>query len=157
MSATVAEGPDKAAFLGAMRQFVGSVSVITVGRGEDLSGLVVTSAVSLSAEPPLVLICVNRAASSWPLLGRYGCFGVNALGVQHQRLAEQFSGFGGVKGAARYAGAEWVTGATGARLLADAPVALDCTIEEMIDRATHSIVIGRVRAVRVSGPQGALV
>jgi len=150
-------GPDKPAFLGAMRHFVGSVSVITVGQGDDLSGLVVTSAISLSADPPLVLVCVNRTSSSWPLLGRYGFFGVNALAAHHQPVAERFSGFGGVKGAARYEGADWVSAETGAQLLADAPVALDCTVEEMIDRATHSIVIGRVRAIRSNDPQAGLI
>ncbi len=150
-------GPAKAEFLGAMRHFVGSVSVITVGAGDQLSGLVVTSAVSLSAEPPQVLICVNRGSSSWPLLKQYGHFGVNALAARHQPVAERFSGFGGIKGAARYDGAEWVTAATGARLLADAPVALDCRVEEMIDRASHSIVIGRVVAIRAASEQDALV
>ncbi|KPQ08321.1 MAG: DIM6/NTAB family protein [Rhodobacteraceae bacterium HLUCCA12] len=150
-------GPDKPAFLGAMRHFVGSVSVITVGQGDELSGLVVTSAISLSADPPLVLVCVNRNSSSWPLLERHGVFGVNALAAHHQPVAERFSGFGGAKGAARYDGAAWVTATTGAQLLADAPVALDCTVEEMIDRATHSIVIGRVQAIRAAQPQDGLI
>jgi flavin reductase (DIM6/NTAB) family NADH-FMN oxidoreductase RutF len=89
-TAAALEGPAKAEFLGAMQHFVGSVSVITVGAGDDLSGLVVTSAVSLSAEPPQVLICVNRGASSWPLLKRYGFFGINALAARHQPIAERF-------------------------------------------------------------------
>jgi flavin reductase (DIM6/NTAB) family NADH-FMN oxidoreductase RutF len=72
-------------------------------------------------------------------------------------VAERFSGFGGVKGAARYDGAEWITAETGAKLLADAPVALDCRVEEMIDRASHSIVLGRVVAIRTGTPQDALI
>lgn len=68
-----------------------------------------------------------------------------------------FSGPGGVKGPARYDGAEWETAVTGARLLKGAPAAFDCTVEEMIDRATHSILIGRVRAIRSSPGAGALV
>ena len=149
--------PDARAFRGALRQFVGNVSVITVGSGEERSGLVVTSAISLSAEPPLLRACVNRSASAWPLLGRYGCFGWNALGAGHQAIAERFSGFGGIKGAERFAGADWVSAVTGAPLLADAPAAFDCSVEEMIDRATHSILIGRVRAIREAPGQGALV
>jgi flavin reductase (DIM6/NTAB) family NADH-FMN oxidoreductase RutF len=50
-----------------------------------------------------------------------------------------------------------VTAVTGARLLADAPAAFDCEVEEMIDRATHSIVIGRVRALLTTPDQGALI
>ncbi len=144
-------------FTGAMRALVGNCSVITVGEGEDKSGLIVTSAISLSAEPPLLLACVNRNASSWPLLKRYGQFGWSSLGAAHQGVAERFAGFGGVKGAARYEGADWETAVTGAALLKGAPAAFDCEVDEMIDRATHSIVIGRVRAIRETPDAGALV
>lgn len=140
-----------------MRAFVGNVSVLTVGDGEAATGLVVTSAISLSAEPPLLLACVSRSASSHALLESGGCFGWSSLGAAHQAVAERFSGFGGVKGAARYAGTDWETAVTGARLLAGAPVAFDCTVEELIVRATHSILIGRVRAIRSTTGAGALV
>lgn len=149
--------PDAKTFTGAMRALVGNCSVITVGEGDDRSGLVVTSAISLSAEPPLLLACVNRSSSSWPLLEKYRRFGWSSLGAGHQSVAERFSGFGGIKGAARYEGAEWETASTGALLLKGAPAAFDCEVEEMIDRATHSIVIGRVRAIRETADAGALV
>ncbi len=144
-------------FRDAMRAFVGNVSVITVGSGEAASGLVVTSAISLSAEPPLLLACVNLTSSSMPLLRDEGRFGWSSLGAAHQPVAERFSGFGGVKGAARYEGAEWETAVTGARLLKGAPTAFDCTVEEMIDRATHTILIGRVQAIRKTPDAGGLI
>jgi flavin reductase (DIM6/NTAB) family NADH-FMN oxidoreductase RutF len=149
--------PSPGEFRNAMRNFVGNVSVLTVGEGDDRSGLVVTSAISLSAEPPLLLACVNRSSSSWPLFERYGCFGWSALGVGHQQVAERFAGFGGIKGADRYDGACWVTAKTGASLLEDAVVGIDCTVEDMIDRATHSILIGRVQEIRTRPGQGALI
>lgn len=149
--------PSPADFRAAMRAFVGTCSVITVGEGDDASGLVVTSAISLSAEPPLLLACVNRNSSSHPLLEKYGRFGWSSLGAAHREVAERFSGFGGVKGPARYDGAEWETAVTGARLLVGAPTAFDCTVEEMIQRATHSILIGRVQAIRTTPDQGALI
>lgn len=143
-------------FRAAMRNFVGNVSVISVGTGAERNGLVVTSAISLSAEPPLLLACVNRSSASWPLLQRYGCFGWSSLGAGQQVVAERFSGVGGIRGAARFDGSDWLTAVTGAPLLADAPMAFDCTIEEMIDRATHTILIGHVRAIRQNPGQGAL-
>ena len=148
--------PSPKEFRDAMRALVGNCSVITVGDGDRASGLVVTSAISLSAEPPLLLACVNRSSSSHPLLVEYGRFGWSSLGAAHQQVAERFSGFGGVSGAARYEGAEWDVAETGARLLRGAPAAFDCTVEEMIDRATHTILIGRVRAVRLTAGAGAL-
>jgi flavin reductase (DIM6/NTAB) family NADH-FMN oxidoreductase RutF len=146
-----------AEFRAAMRLIVGNVSVITAGVGQDRSGLVVISVVSLSAEPPKMIACVNRASSTWPIIERYGHFGVNSLGPQHQRVAERFSGFGGIKGNDRYADAEWVTLKTGASLLADAVAAFDCSLDEMIDRGTHSIIIGSVEAVKTQDAGQALI
>lgn len=156
MTETAPAGVSARDFRDAMRALVGNCSLITVGEGDRASGLVVTSAISLSAEPPLLLACVNRSSSSYPLLVEYGCFGWSSLGAAHQPVAERFSGFGGVKGAARYEGADWETAVTGARLLKGAPAAFDCRVEEMIDRATHTILIGRVVAVRTTPGAGAL-
>lgn len=151
------ELPSPKSFTNAMRALVGNCSVITVGEGDDVSGLVVTSAISLSADPPLLLACVNRNSSSWPLLAKYRKFGWSSLGADHQKIAENFCGFGGVKGADRYKSGEWETAKTGALLLKGAPAAFDCDVVEMIDRATHSIVIGEVRAIRQCNDAGALV
>ena len=141
----------------AMRGLVGACSLITVGQGEVANGLVVTTGISLSAEPPMILACINRASSCWPLLGHDGVFGWQALGAAHQPVAERFSGKGGLQGPARYAGADWVTMASGVRLLVDAPLAFDCTVDDMIDRGTHSILIGRVMQIRTQANSGALL
>lgn len=158
MVTSTSPGPvDAAAFRSAMRLIVGNVSVITAGVGEDRSGLVVISVVSLSAEPPKVIACVNRSSSTWPVIERHRHFAVNSLGPQHRKVAERFSGFGGVKGNERYAGVEWTTVKTGASVLVDAVAAFDCSLDEMIDRGTHSIVIGSVEAVRTQDAGEALV
>ena len=149
--------PSPKDFRDAMRAFVGNCSLITTGSGAAATGLIVTSAISLSTEPPLLLACVNRSSSSWPVLKETGIFGWSSLGAAHQPVAERFSGFGGVKGPARYEGADWETAVTGAKLLVGAPTAFDCTVEEMIDRATHSILIGRVQAIRTTPDAGALI
>lgn len=155
--AVLAGEDDVARFRAAMRLIVGNVSVITAGVGDDRSGLVVISMVSLSAQPPKVIACVNRGSSTWPIIERFGHFGVSSLSAQHQAVAERFAGFGGVKGPDRYAGAEWITLETGASLLKDAAAVFDCRLDEMIDRGTHSIVVGSVAAVRTSDTGEALV
>ena len=156
------QGPDMSEpnpqdFRTAMRSFVGNCSLITTGTGLNATGLIVTSAISLSAEPPLMLACVNRSSASYPVLRDEGYFALSSLGAAHQPIAERFSGFSGVKGVARYEGADWETAVTGAQLLVGAPAAFDCVIEEMIDRATHSIMIGRVVAIRTTPDAGALM
>ncbi|MCW5695098.1 MAG: flavin reductase family protein [Bauldia sp.] len=142
--------PDAArhdAFRGAMRSLAGAVSVITAGFGDERSGLTATSVSSLSIDPPTLIACINRNASTWPLIQRHRHFGVNVLAPHHEVVADRFAGRHGVKGAARYAGADWLELVTGAPILADAVVAIDCELEEAIDRHSHSIVIGRVRAI----------
>jgi flavin reductase (DIM6/NTAB) family NADH-FMN oxidoreductase RutF len=143
-------------FRGAMRQLTGGVSVITVGRGKDISGMTVTSVSSLSVDPPALIVSVNRNASSWPLLKRYGFFGVNILNSDQIDIAERFSGKDGLKGAERFAGAEWTTRASGVPLLSGTLAAIDCEVEEIVERHSHAIVIGRVLDLQVSTRTAAL-
>ena len=141
-------------FRSAMRQLVGGVSVITVGRGDEITGMTVSSLSSLSVDPPSVIVSLNRNASSWPILQRERVFGANLLAADQIDVAERFAGKGGLKGAERFAGAEWRRRVTGVPLLAGALAALDCEVEEIIERHSHGIVIGRVVHVEVA-PQAA--
>ncbi|WP_027573204.1 flavin reductase family protein [Bradyrhizobium sp. WSM1743] len=143
-------------FRGAMRHLTGGVSVITAGRGKDITGMTVTSVTSLSVEPPTLLVSINRDASSFPLIRRHGAFGVNILNADQLDIAERFAGKGGLKGADRFAGAKWVTAISGVPLLFDALSAFDCEVEEIVERHSHGIVIGRVRDVRNSTRNAAL-
>jgi flavin reductase (DIM6/NTAB) family NADH-FMN oxidoreductase RutF len=143
-------------FRGAMRHLVGGVSVITVGQGQDISGMTVSSVSSLSTDPPSLIVSINRSASSWPLLVRDGVFGVNILTADQLEVAERFTGKDGAKGRDRFKGAVWTTARTGVPLLVDALVAAECEVEEIIERHSHGIVIGRVRDLIVSSPTAAL-
>jgi flavin reductase (DIM6/NTAB) family NADH-FMN oxidoreductase RutF len=131
-------------FRGAMRHLTGGVCVITVGRGSDITGMTVTSVSSLSLDPPTLIVSINRQSSSWPLLTRYGCFGVNILTGDQLNIAETFTGKSGLKGAERFAGAKWTTGISGVPLLTGALAAIDCQVDDIIQRHSHAIVIGRV-------------
>ena len=143
-------------FRSAMRQLTGGVSVITAGRGKDISGMTVTSVSSLAVDPPALIVSVNRAASSLPLLKRNGFFGVNILTSDQLDIAERFTGKDGLKGADRFTGAEWMTRASGVPLLVGALAAIDCEVEETIERHSHAIIIGRVLDVEVSARSAAL-
>ena len=143
-------------FRNAMRRLAGGVSVITAGRGGDISGMTVTSVSSLSIEPPTLIVGVNRSASSWPLIQRHGFFGVNILNSDQVDIADRFTGKDGLKGAERFAGAEWFTRASGVPLLSGALAAIECEVEEAIERHSHAIVIGRVLDLRLSSRSAAL-
>ena len=143
-------------FRSAMRRLAGGVSVITAGIGSDISGMTVTSVSSLSVDPPALIVSINREASSWPLVKRYGFFGVNILTSDQIDIAERFTGKGGLKGAARFAGADWTTRVSGVPLLVGALAAIDCEVEDVVERHSHAIVIGRVLDVAVSARTAAL-
>jgi flavin reductase (DIM6/NTAB) family NADH-FMN oxidoreductase RutF len=143
-------------FRSAMRHLAGGVSVITVGRGNDISGMTVTSVSSLAVDPPSLVVSINRESSSWPLLKRHGFFGVNILTADQLDVAERFTGKDGLKGAERFAGATWTTGASGVPLLMGALAAIDCEAEDIIERHSHAIVIGRVLDLRLSSRTAAL-
>ncbi len=156
VSRDVSQGVSQAEFRGAMRQLTGGVSVITAGRGRDISGMTVTSVSSLAVDPATLIVSVNRGASSWPLLNRYGFFGVNILNSDQIDIAERFSGKNGLKGAERFAGAEWTARASGVPLLSGALAAIDCEVEEIVERHSHAILIGRVLDLQVSTRTAAL-
>ena len=143
-------------FRRAMRHLVSAVSVITAGRDDNVSGMTVTSVSSLSLDPPSLIVSVNRASSSWPLLREHGIFGVNVLNAEQIDIAKRFSGKGGLKGNERFAGARWIVRPSGARLLAGALVAIECEAEDIIERHSHAIVIGRVLHVAFSSHGAAL-
>src|ERR1700722_12856955 len=143
-------------FRSAMRQLTGGVSVITAGRGRDISGMTVTSVSSLSVDPPALIVSVSRTTSSLPLVKRYGFFGVNILTSDQVDIAERFTGKDGLKGADRFAGAEWITRASGVPLLVGALAAIDCEVEHIVERHSHAVVIGRALDLQLSPRTAAL-
>lgn len=136
---------------GAMRQLAGGVSVVTAGTGESRTGATVTSATALSVEPPTIIVNINRGASVWPAISRYNHFCLNVLSSGQQAVADRFAGKGGIKGAARYADADWYALESGALALSGALASVDCAVEDVIERHTHAIVIGRVLKVVTGG------
>jgi flavin reductase (DIM6/NTAB) family NADH-FMN oxidoreductase RutF len=104
-----------------------------------------------------MLVSVNRSSSSYPILVKSGVFGINVLSTDHSDVATRFAGAGGAQGVERYGSSRWATQKSGAWLLSDALAAFDCEVEEVIERHTHTIVIGRVKDLIASDGPGALI
>ena len=132
----------------AMRRLPGGVSIITSGQGSDRSGMTATSLSSLSVDPPSLIVSINRDASIRPILDRYKAFGASVLRAGQKSVADRFAGIGGLKGNGRFIGERWIALETGAPLLATALAVFDCEVEDIIDRHTHSIIIGLSRPYR---------
>lgn len=141
---------DVSEFKLAMRNLAGAVSVITVGTGLNRTGFTATSLSSFSAEPPIVLVSLNKQSSSWQVLRDAASFGVNVLGAAQSAVADRFAGRGGIKGNDRYVGWEWDQLESGVLGLHAALAVLDCEIDEIIERHSHALVFGRVRQVTTS-------
>ena len=133
----------------ALRRLGGGVSIITTGQGDQRTGATVTSATALSVDPPRMLVSLNSSSSTWPIVRQTGTFAVNLPGNEHEIVAQNFAGFGGLAGQDRYRDAEWGRLATGAPVLLDAAAVIDCEVEEVIERYSHVIVIGSVKAIRL--------
>jgi cob(II)yrinic acid a,c-diamide reductase len=133
----------------AMSRFAGAVHVVTTSGDAGMRGTTVIAACSASDNPPTVLVCVNRGKPENDLFMENGVFALNTLPAGMQELANAFSGLTGLTQPERFALGRWDTIATGAPTLVDAAAVFDCEIETTFDHATHRILFGRVRGVRV--------
>ena len=127
-----------------MRHLAASVTVITVVHNKIKDGLTATAACSVSAEPPQLLVCVNRAASAHNLIQDEGVFGVNVLARNQEDIAKRFAGIDGSDRLERYLLGEWTQMVTGAPILEGALACFDCQVAKSMKAGTHSIFIGRI-------------
>ena len=87
---------DATAFKRGMRHLAASVTLITTRHRDLRGGLTATAVCSVSAEPPQILVCVNKTASAHDPIGEAGFFCVNILAPDHRKIAERFAGMDGV-------------------------------------------------------------
>lgn len=148
---------DLQGFRQALAGFASTVNVITMH--DDLGnpiGMTATAFSSVSAEPPLILVCINRSNRSFEHVSRDGRFGVNMLTAQAREVSE----FCARGGADKTLPAAWLDDAPvwGSPALRGSLVFLDCEIEQEIHAGTHAILIGAVRGIGLSdGPSEPLV
>lgn len=131
-------------FLAAMRVQATAVNLVTTDGGAGRFGVTVSAVASVSAEPPLILACVNRRSPAVAAIKRNGVFCVNALHAGQAEIANVFAGRPSQGTAFDFACADWVPGVTGSPELAGALASLDCEVYETIDAGTHTVFIGRV-------------
>ncbi|MBP2307588.1 flavin reductase (DIM6/NTAB) family NADH-FMN oxidoreductase RutF [Azospirillum melinis] len=135
---------ETAVFKNALRAIVGSVSIVASGQGDDRRGLTVTAAVSLCVDPPMVLACINRSAEAHDVILRTGAFSWNVLSTDQIPLAERFAAMDGSKGASRFSPADWGERFTGVPVLLQSVCSFDCRLQDSVEAATHTIMIGAV-------------
>ncbi len=136
-------------FKRAMAQFASGVTVVTTRHGETPIGITASSFTSLSLDPPLVLVSLNKRLFTHNVIAESGYFAVNVLSARQLDLGMRFAGMRPeIKD--RFAGLNTTLAATGAPLLPDSLAWVDCNVWAMYDGGDHTIFVGEVRDLAVS-------
>lgn len=136
------EAPDR--FIAAMAGAATQVSVVTTDGRAGRFGVTVSAFSSVSAEPPMVLVCINRRSPAIAAIEANNAFCVNLLGDDQAHIANCFAGRPGAIAPYDFTCADWDQATTGAPVLSGAIANFDCTVETAYDAGTHRIFIGRV-------------
>ncbi|MFC5771907.1 flavin reductase family protein [Thauera sinica] len=143
---------DAAAFKNGMRRLAGAVCILTVRKGGMRAGLTATAVMSVSAQPPRLMVCMNRGVFAHDLLEVGGPLCVNVLGADSLGDARRFAGMvDGVIGDERFRRGAWRDGEAGAPVLDDALAAFECRVVEMIPASSHTMVLCEVVGLRTPG------
>lgn len=136
----------------AMAAIAEQVHLVTTDGDAGRRVVAATAVTSVSDNPPVVLVCLNRSVHDNDIYVKNGVFAISTLGQAHLALADACSGRTGALQDARFALGEWERRITGAPILASAVAAFDCEIIETMEVATHRVLFGRVRSLsRVQG------
>jgi flavin reductase (DIM6/NTAB) family NADH-FMN oxidoreductase RutF len=135
---------DRDLFIDAMSGAVTGVSVVTTDGTGGCVGITVSAVSSVSADPPLVLVCVNRRSPAANAIRDNGVFAVSLLSTSQVLVSDTFAGRASNGPAFDFDCAEWHVGPTGCRLLSGAVSSFDCVVQIAQDAGSHTVFIGRV-------------
>jgi len=126
----------------ALRRFASGVTVVTVGHDGELHGMTASSFASASLEPPLILVCLDKASRTRALILEKGSFAVNILADHQEGVSRSFSR----RGLKSFDELAHRTGTRGDPLLDGAIAAIECTLDQMVEAGDHDIFVGKVIA-----------
>ena len=137
---------DKNQFRTALSRFASGVTVVTLrGADERPLGITVSAFSSLSLEPPLVLVCIDRKAYVHDAFQAGGVFVVNILGAHQEHLSRLFAS----REPDKFQGLGYGAGLDGAPVLADALATIECRIRHAYEGGDHTIFVGEVEHTAV--------
>ncbi|SFR12176.1 flavin reductase [Poseidonocella sedimentorum] len=130
------------AFKSGMALLAGAVNIVTTDGPAGRAGLTASAVCSVTADPPTLLVCVNRASSAAPAFLENDAVCINTAGPGHRDLAMLFGGKTPME--ARFAEASWTTGASGAPILTGAVVSFDCRVSSRAVVGSHEVLFCRI-------------
>ncbi|MGV6871863.1 flavin reductase [Pseudochelatococcus sp. B33] len=138
---------DPIALRRAFGTFVTGVTVITTLEADGTPrGMTANSFTSVSLDPPLLLVCVAKSASSYTAFTAADCFAVNILHEGQVDVSAIFAS----KSPDKFQSVNHDRVHTGAPVLTDSLTWFDCSLHDSVDAGDHAILIGRVRAFGTS-------
>jgi len=134
-------------FRQALGRFASGVTVVTCkSKAGDPCGITVSAFSSLSLDPPLVLICIDKRASMYEELKEDCCFAVNVLAQDQESVSRRFAS----RDADRFKGIGYREGLTGSPLIEGALAFIECRIVHSYDGGDHTVFIGQVETSGVT-------
>ena len=130
-----------------MRHFAVGVSIITARHGESRAGLTATAVCSVTADPPRLVVFVNKNVAASEVILNSGALCVNVLAGDQEAVAKAFAGMiDGVHGDARFEHGRWRELTTGAPALDGSLANFDCRVIKVFDESTHNAFLCEVLA-----------
>jgi flavin reductase (DIM6/NTAB) family NADH-FMN oxidoreductase RutF len=136
------------AFRSAMRCFATGVTIVTVDDQGQVHGMTANAFTSVSLDPMLVLVCVDRSAKTHAHLHTRQRFGINVLSEQQPRISEHYADEArDLKNAEALTGAKFARTQHGTPVLEGALAYLECRLMSEQDAGDHTIFIAEVEEV----------
>ncbi|MFI5454857.1 MAG: flavin reductase family protein [Isosphaerales bacterium] len=123
-----------------MGQFATGVTVVTTGGEAGRHGLTANAVASLSLDPPLVLVAVDKSALTLDYLKKNRCFAVNILRLDQEDMSRRFA----TPGPKDFSDLKIITASTTAPILADCLAYVDCRVVDILPGGDHEIFIGEI-------------
>jgi len=143
---------DPILFRHTMRLWATGVTVVTARSGELMRGTTVSSFTSVTLEPPLILVCLQKITDTAQAILESGAFAVSMLGEGQEHLSNLFAGYVPLEpDQDRFEGIPLHVAATGSPIITEAMGWLDCKLHAAHDGSTHHIFIGQVVAASDQG------
>ncbi len=125
-----------------MGHFATGVTIITTfNRAGQMHGLTANAFTSVSLVPPLLLICVDKKAESYPSFEESKVFTVNILKDDQEALSRRFA----VSGGEKFQGVAYRMGANGAPILEGVLAWLECKVAASYEGGDHTIYLGEIQ------------
>jgi flavin reductase (DIM6/NTAB) family NADH-FMN oxidoreductase RutF len=125
-----------------MGRFATGVTVVLTRNGDELAGMTANAITSVSLEPPLVLVCVDKRAQFLSAIKQSRIFSLNILAEAQEPISRRFA----ARGPKEYSDLALTTAVTGAPILADALGYVDCNVVHILPGGDHEIFIGEIVA-----------